>query len=360
MADTIVEALSDMVELAGDHPYLFASGVGALATLIFVAWALRTAVMRTALRKFLYLARNSLSADLTRDLVYWLLIGVCVALPVALTRGYGKGGDSTFHWGEFFLVLAIVAIGNAARVVFAGLSAGRKILRPVHGGVWRVDRKIRTAAILKKVNALLDARPADVQQVRRLIEDLLALVVSHVRDHRGNHERVDVFANLLLVDGEELVVVARDPNLMTSKDLKRTTPARYPKAVLAAGRAIEARTVVAVGDYHEDYPELPKNKPYRSVLAIPLIPRDDRPPIGALCVDSSRPYFFESFKPGIVENDLENSLAPYSHTLLLALEALLSREPSEMLALLLRPHDAAAVRREPDDSAHTADARRQP
>src|SRR5438477_5561365 len=33
-----------------------------------------------------------------------------------------------------------------------------------------------------------------------------------------------------------------------------------------------------------------------------------------ISLDSSRPYFFESFTPGVIENDLENSLAPYGDT----------------------------------------------
>jgi hypothetical protein len=353
----VMECLTDFVGLIPTHPLLFAAVIIALVGVGFVVWALSTAVMRTALRKFYYLARGALSADLPRDLIYWLVIGVCIALPIALIRGYGQGGDSKFHWGEFLGALGIVAVGNAFRAMFTGLSAGRKILRPVHGGVWRTDRKIKTAAILQKINALLEAPSHDIQQVRRLIEDLLDVAVSHVRDYRGNHKSVDVFANLLLVDGEDLVVVARDPNLTNSKDLKRTTPARYAKATLAAGRAIEARAAVAVGDYHLEYPELPKNKPYRSVLAIPLMPKPDQPPIGALCIDSSQPYFFESFTPGAVENDLDNSLAPYVHTLLLALEALLSRRPSEMLAFLLRPHEATG-KRDAIDDRNAADAGR--
>lgn len=339
--------LTNIAELVTANPWLVAFWCAAIVLTGVLGWSLRTPVMRNAFRKFAYLTRNAFSKDLgARDLFYWLFLGCCVAFPVALVRGYGKAGDRTFHWEEFVFVLIIVAVSNGARAVFIGLTAGGKILRPIHGRVWLIDRKIKTAAILQRVNTLLEDGDPPVQRVRELISDILDVIVSHVRDHRGNHEHVEVFANLLLIDGDDLVVVARDPNLTTSKDLKRTTPARYPRAVLAAGRAIEGRTVVSVGDYHLEYRELPKNKPYRSVLAIPLLkgsletgPDGETQIVGALCIDSSRPYFFEAFKPGILENELENSLAPYTHLLILVLESLLSRDAGEMLSRLLRPHE---------------------
>lgn len=339
MQDTIGKIGS----LIPENPLLALSAIVAVLVLGAVIWAVQTPVLRRAFVKFYYLARNTLSADLEwRDLAYWLIIGAFVALPIALSRGWGKGGDSTFHWQEFFIVIAIVALGNAARIVFSGLSESRRILRPVHGGFWRQNRKIATAAILKKVNTLVDNRPADETQVKKLITDLLEIIVLHVRDHRGNHKRVDVFANLLLIQGDDLVVVARDPTLHTN-DYRREIPKWYKKAALVAGRAIESKTAVSVGDLTIEYPEAPKNKPYRSILAIPLMTSDNERPIGALSIDSTRPYFFESFTPGTVENDLENSLAPYLHTLILVLEVLLSRDPTMMLDALLRGGERSSV-----------------
>ena len=59
-------------------------------------------------------------------------------------------------------------------------------------------------------------------------------------------------------------------------------------------------------------------------------------PYGVLSVDCSQPYFFESFAPGKVENDLENSLQPYAHLITLTLEALISTDPSAMISRLAK------------------------
>ena len=61
-----------------------------------------------------------------------------------------------------------------------------------------------------------------------------------------------------------------------------------------------------------------------------------------LSIDSSRPYFFQSFRRGAVENELENGLQPYLQTLLLALESLVSRDRQAVLHAL---NEAATVGR---------------
>ena len=64
---------------------------------------------------------------------------------------------------------------------------------------------------------------------------------------------------------------------------------------------------------------------------VKMISSDDATVLGALSVDSSRPYFFQSFTPGSVANDLENSLQPYIQTLMLMLETCVSRDPLQLL-----------------------------
>jgi len=104
---------------------------------------------------------------------------------------------------------------------------------------------------------------------------------------------------------------------------------------MLCGRAMERRKVLSVGVLTQAYPEGPMNKPYQSILAIPLFGAKRDTPYGALSIDCSRPYFFESFVPGQVENDLENSLQPYAHLITLALETLVSTDPSEVVVKLV-------------------------
>lgn len=69
------------------------------------------------------------------------------------------------------------------------------------------------------------------------------------------------------------------------------------------------------------------------MLAIPLISTADNSTAwGALSIDSSQPYCFQTFTPGAVENALENSLQPYLQVLMLIVEELVSRDPMAVVS----------------------------
>lgn len=331
----MLSELAKLSDAVAAHPYLSMLAVLSLALVALVAVFVLAPAPNQALRKLAYLSWNALAVDIGwREFAYWTIVGALVAVPGGLLKGWGKDGEA-FHWDTFWFIVLVIAGSQAAGALFHLLTKGGRMLRPVHGSVWRQERKSGTAAIIERINQNLRGVSPDVpiEEVRAVLTDLLRVIVLHVRDHRGDHSRVRVFANLLLVDGEELVVVARDPILQT-ENYRREIPKRHRKALLAAGRAVESGNVVSVGDVKIQYPEGPQNKPYVSILALPLFGRSGAHPIGALSVDSTRPYFFESFVPGSLENELENSIAPYARTLVLVLETLLSPDPSFMIRKL--------------------------
>lgn len=297
------------------------------------------------MRKFLIQLKNFLAVDYGwREFLHWLITTALIASIFGLGRGlqHRKDGSLSFDWPLFFAVVGGVILINVVSNLWDALARGKKLVGPVHGQKWRTQRKIAAAAILQRVNERLDRKPVDPEELQVLLADLLDCIVLHIRDVRGSHreDKVDVFANLLLVDGDELVVVARDSNLQ-GEHFYREIPKRYPSASMVAGRAITAGCALSVGDLTAEYREAPRNKPYRSILAVPVIASDGETRLGALSIDSSRPYFFQTFQQGKVENELENGLQPYVHTLTLILEGLISREPSEILLYLLTQHGAA-------------------
>jgi hypothetical protein len=250
----------------------------------------------------------------------------------AVTAGFVKSyGQSTFDFDSFWIVFGIVIVlGVIGNLVTENMQF-KKVLSPGAGRVWRSKRKAITAAILLRINRHIAHSTPSPSEVRKILHDILDVIVLHVRDHQGNfkEDRKRVFANLLLEDHDELVVVSRDSISMSSPEYQRSTPMRYPKATMLCGRAIATRQVLSVGDLVQSYPEGPKTKPYRSILAIPLFgARGDETdtPYGALSIDCSEPYFFESFAPGQAESDLENSLQPYIQLITLALETLVSTD----------------------------------
>lgn len=261
------------------------------------------------------------------------LIGATVAFGKSLA--HNADGQFTFDWGLFGAIICAIVFFNIVSNILDVLLRGGALLPPIHGHFFRAERKQHTAAALRRISLLLTEEPRSHEKMRELLPSILDCVVLHVRDARGSHDkdRVDVFGSLLLEDKDDLVVVARD-SFLHSPQYRRQTPVRYGKATMLAARAIAARRALSVGDLCAEYPEAPKNKPYRSILAIPVIATDDTV-LGALSIDSTRPYFFQSFQRSSVENSLENGLMPYVALLVLALEAIASGDRSRLVSQLV-------------------------
>ena len=126
---------------------------------------------------------------------------------------------------------------------------------------------------------MINQQSTSVDDTKAILRDLLDVIVLHVRDHRGNFrdDRIEVFANLLLVDGQDLVVVARDKGSHSVR-YHRPVPARHARSAMLCGRAIESKKVLTVGLLTQAYPEGPVNKPYKSILALPLFSADGDTP----------------------------------------------------------------------------------
>lgn len=279
--------------------------------------------------RWYYLIKRMLGVEVgIRGLIQIFLYSALPAIAVGFVKGYGQ---STFDFQLFWIVFGVVtSVGVANNLLNQNLQF-KKVLSPGAGRVWRSKRKATTAAILLRINRHIAHSTPSPSEVQKIIHDILDVIVLHVRDHQGNfkQDRHRVFANLLIDDGAELVVVARDSISMSSPEYQRSTPMRYPKATMLCGRAITSRQVLSVGDLVRSYPEGPKTKPYKSILAIPLFgARGDETDAayGALSIDCSEPYFFESFATGQAESDLENSLQPYMQLITLALETLVSTD----------------------------------
>lgn len=291
---------------------------------------------RRVLVKLFYLIRYMFGVEVgLRGLIQIGLYSALPALAVAIAQGARDSSQKGFDWHTFMTFFLIVtAVGIGANIINRSMTLQR-ILSPGAGRVWRAQRKSVTAAIIQRLNRHITHSTATIDEVQKILRDLLDVIVLHVRDHRGNfrNDRPRVFGNLLLEDGADLVVVTRD-SFSHSPEYQRPIPARYPKARMLAGRAIETRKVLSVGVLRHAYPEGPKNKPYESILAIPLFGAQGDAPYGVLSIDCSQPYFFESFAPGKVENDLENSLQPYAHLITLTLEALVSTDRSVVISKL--------------------------
>lgn len=292
---------------------------------------------RRGLTKLYYHTKSFFLLDVGKGGLVRIVLFACFpAVPAAFAKGY-DGVTHRFDWHMFGMVAVVAVI---AGIVFNFLQismSAKKWLSPGAGQVYRESRKNQTTAIIDAINVKLGQQPVSIGDAKRLLRDILDLIVSHVRDHRGHYSEDHhvVFANITLDAGSDIVVVARDSRCHELQ-YGRSTPAVYSKGAMFISRVIASRSVQSLDDLLEAYPEGPRNKPYRSILGIPLI-SSSGVCYGCITVDCSVPYFFSSFRRGEAENSLENSVLPYVKLAILVLERLISNDLQTLIAKLNQP-----------------------
>ncbi len=173
-------------------------------------------------------------------------------------------------------------------------------LSPTHAGIYRRGHTKRRTMLYDLIKDLQPSAsqtangPGDYQ--RRVLE----LVVDYVRDHCADANQRDIFANLLVERGDRIEVVARD-----TAHSDRHLGSSQPKAASFAWTAMQAKAPLSCPDICEFEPGASRKRPYRSVLAIPIVMPDGTVP-AAVSIDSSRPYQFDG-----IERNLAQHLLPY-------------------------------------------------
>jgi hypothetical protein len=194
--------------------------------------------------------------------------------------------------GRRFGVPYVVAL-----LAFLGLRAWYS-LSPRHMQVVPRGYRERKFRFYRSLTTMQRSEPFTAAEIKRYQEDALGLIASFVRDHRADKAGTTIFANLLVEDGDDLVVVARDrPH--------RQPQCRHPKVGMLAWRCISSGQDQVSGDIYRDFPDTPPGKKYLSVLVTPIKASDGRV-LGAVSVDSSKAYHFDT-----EFNDLVVFLSPY-------------------------------------------------
>lgn len=244
----------------------------------------------------------------------------------------------------FFTIGLVVLLANLLSNFVTGTNKIKDLLSPKSGRMWLNERKAALAGIIKRINLSLAKGALSQAEVQQTLKEILDLIVLHVRDYRGHHniQKKEVFANLLIERGSDLVVVCRD-SFSATPQYERPIPAAYPKAAMLCGRTMEARKPLSIGMLTEEYPEGPQNKPYQSILALPLFTTSDDRVYGCISVDCSRPYFFQSFTPEAAENEMENSLQPYLQLITMTLECFIGRSFDQTAERLLNSSNQVSL-----------------
>lgn len=229
--------------------------------------------IKWALKRRLWIFRNTFFAELRSARTWtkfalWLLELVTILAPVAVLGV--KGG---------FLYTCVILAARGIKAWNHASPAHMQLLRRNYG-----ERKLKLYTLLQDMQ-----RPVvlDVPGIERFQREALELIANYVRDHRADHKRTQIYVNLLVEDGDDLVVLRRDvPH--------RARSARYPKGGMLAWKVLQEGDAATTGDVYSDFPDTPAKKPYRSILALPVVLEAERITVGVVSIDSSRPYHFES------------------------------------------------------------------
>ena len=177
------------------------------------------------------------------------------------------------------------AIYTAIWLIVAAAKAWRE-LSPRNLQMFQKNYLERKLTLYRLMQRLEGSGEMTRTEVRDFQEHALRLIASYVRDYRADINGTQIFANLLVSQGDSLVVIARD-----QPHPGRSTPAASPKAHMLASRALETGQYQVTGDVYADFSQTPPGKPYSSILAIPV--QHERACLGVVCIDSSRRYHFD-------------------------------------------------------------------
>lgn len=158
------------------------------------------------------------------------------------------------------------------------------------------ERNLILQTLLERLQSWRTTRPT-ADAVREFQRDALRMIASLVRDHRSDLEGKRVFVNLLIRDGDEVVVIARAAT--------RPVPVRYTREECSiAWHAFEKGVPHMTGDLYAEEKGTALGKKYNSVLALPVKFRDEV--IGVVSIDSELHHHFHSYF-----DDFQNLLGPY-------------------------------------------------
>jgi hypothetical protein len=176
--------------------------------------------------------------------------------------------------------------------ISVGLWKAWRELSPKHMQLLRRNYLARKLKLYKLLQASFRGQTMSTAEVDSYRQEALELIASYVRDHRLDTGGTKIFANLLIREGDDVVVIARDR-------AHRRQLARYPATGMLVAVAISTGEPQVCGDTWLDYPDIAKDKPYRSILVIPV--RLGHEVVGAVSIDSARTYHFDREFRDLVE-----------------------------------------------------------
>jgi GAF domain-containing protein len=182
------------------------------------------------------------------------------------------------------LGISWTTVGTVALLIGQRGWSAWKELEPQHMQFLKknyLQRKYALGGMIEQMHRMGSMKDEEVQRFR---SDTLQLIANYVRDHRADVSDPRIYANLLIEDGDDLVVIARDqPNGRLG--------VRYRKSKMAVAEVLHTGEAVIIGDLSSEFPSNADGKSYKSILGLPIY-LDGR--IAAiLSIDSQQAYHFD-------------------------------------------------------------------
>nr|WP_281719506.1 hypothetical protein [Nitrosomonas nitrosa] len=247
-----------------------------------------------------------------------------MSFPKRLWRRLGKASKTEFALDS----INTIALGYQGyiSVIIAASKLGKDAVGPIHGALflaafaytfvhrgllkdlfqkkkWKAESIRRSQAIGVALSQLANnvrTNKFTTTSLHQIEQGLLSAMKSEVESVLGDSEGIYLSVNLIVEDrpSTELLIVLNRSNL--DRELYKT----YPKDdSMIAWQAMKANGFKYVSNYKQD-----NGKPYRSILAFPIVSHADGKPqsLGAISIDSSIAGHFDGH-----ENKLETVLLFY-------------------------------------------------
>jgi hypothetical protein len=128
-------------------------------------------------------------------------------------------------------------------------------------------------------------------------------IVDSVRDERNDIQGNKIFSNLLIPDGDELVVAIRNAP-------DRTDGTRYPQATLNCSDVLRTKKPMFFGNVHHSDSKSRREVTYKSFMAIPVLNFTGDACLAIVTIDSSEIHHFDD-----VYETFDTLLSPYITTI---------------------------------------------
>lgn len=207
------------------------------------------------------------------------------------------------HWARGVAHTALAAV--LALVKFRVFLAPPSLMKIV-----RRDYRERKFALYRLVKRLQRDGLRDQSDVVRFQRDVLALVASYVRSHRADTDGSAIFVSLLVEDGDDLVVIARNEE-------RRPVDLRYPRTEMFADEVFKTGEAATTGDVRALFKD--SHRRHASIMAIPVLGEGSKV-LAVVSIDSRRTFEFDADLA-----DLADGLMPYAGLLELSLTVDLAR-----------------------------------